>query len=126
MIRGASHASPLVQGKGVPSLRRDQLVFMDQDDQNYVIQNAQAAAAAAAAYANKKARDESRKALLIALSQNMSSLDPKGQEQLRRLLEAETRRVQQENFEWRAGLIIGLVILGGILLFFLAVFSHAR
>jgi hypothetical protein len=98
---------------------------MDQDDQNYVIQNAQAAAAAAAAYANRKARDESRKALRIALSQNMASLDPKGQEQLRRLLEAETRRVQQENFEWRAGLIIGLVILGGILLFFLAVFSHA-
>jgi hypothetical protein len=98
---------------------------MDQDDQNYVIQNAQAAAAAAAAYANRKARDESREALLIALSQNMASLDPKGQEQLRRLLEAETRRVQQENFQWTASLIIGLVILGAILLFFLGIFVHA-
>ena len=77
------------------------------------------AAAAAAAYANKKARDESRKAMIIALSQNMSSLDPKGQEQLRRLLEAETRRVNQENFEWKAGLVIGLIVLAGFVLCFI-------
>lgn len=70
---------------------------MSQEDQRYAL--------AAAAYAKKQARDEARKALIIstALNQNMSSLDPKTQENLRQLLEAEERRVKQENFEWELG-----------------------
>jgi hypothetical protein len=94
---------------------------MSQEDQRYAL----AAAAAAAAYAKKQARDEARKALIIstALNQNMSSLDPKTQEDLRQLLQAEARRVKQENFEWELGwailLVIGLgfillVVIGGI------------
>jgi hypothetical protein len=62
----------------------------DQDNQNY----APMAAAVAIAYAQKKARDEARKALIIstALNQNMSSLDPKTQAELQQLLQAEARR----------------------------------
>ena len=73
----------------------------DQDDQNYALM----AAAAAGAYAQKKARDEARKALIIstALNQNMSSLDPKTQAELQQLLQAEARRIRQENFEWVPG-----------------------
>ena len=73
---------------------------MNQDDQRYTLM----AAAAAAAYAQKKARDEARRAVLLsqALSQNMSldPLDPKVEEELKRLLQEETRRVGQENFDW--------------------------
>jgi len=51
---------------------------MNRDDQQYVLM----AMAAAEAAAKKKARDEARKAFVIstALNQNMSSLDPKTQE----------------------------------------------
>ena len=86
------------------------------DDQRYALR----AAAAAAEYAKKKARDEGRRALLLsqALNQNMS-LDPKTQEQLKRLLEAETRRVSQENFDWKLGQTLAVIILGGLALVFL-------
>jgi hypothetical protein len=79
------------------------------------------AMAAAEAAAQKKARDEARKALIIstALNQNMSSLDPKTQEELQRLLRAESRRVNQENFEWK----LGWWILGGFGLFVLLLLS---
>src|SRR5262245_40704030 len=71
----------------------------------------------------KKARDEARRAMIIstALNQNMSSLDPKTQEDLQQLLQAEARRVRQENFEWKVGLWIGGIVVGGFILFFLMV-----
>jgi hypothetical protein len=75
---------------------------------------------AAAAYAQKKARDEARRAMIIstALNQNMSSLDPKTQEDLRQLLQAEARRVRQENFEWRLGWwVLGILAAGFVLSF---------
>ena len=92
---------------------------MNQEDQRYALM----AAAAAAAYAQKKARDEARRAMIIstALNQNMSSLDPKTQEDLQQLLQAEARRVRQENFEWKVGLWIGGIVVGGFILFFLMV-----
>jgi hypothetical protein len=37
----------------------------------------------------------------------MSTLDPKLQQQLGRLLEKEANRVEQENFDWWAGMVIG-------------------
>jgi hypothetical protein len=95
----------------------------DQDNQNYALM----AAAAAAAYAQKKARDEARKALIIstALNQNMSSLDPKTQAELQQLLQAEARRVRQENFEWTLGWWILGIIAAGFVLFFLILVGAA-
>ena len=95
----------------------------DQDNQRYAL----AAAAAAAAYAQKKARDEARKALIIstALNQNMSSLDPKTQEDLQQLLQAEARRVRQENFEWKLGMWAVGILVGGFILFWLFVFGRS-
>ena len=80
---------------------------MNQDDQRYTLM----AAAAAAAYAQKKAR----RAVLLsqALSQNMS-LDPKVQEELKRLLQEETRRVGQENFDWQLGWTLAVIVFGGL------------
>jgi hypothetical protein len=89
---------------------------MNRDDQQYILMMA----AAAAADAKKKARDEARRALIIstALNQNMSSpLDPNLQE----LLRAETRRVKQENFEWKLGWWALGIFLGGYGLFALFV-----
>jgi hypothetical protein len=43
-----------------------------------------------------------------ALNQNMANLDPDTQEQLRALLQPESRRVNQENFEWKLGLYASL------------------
>jgi hypothetical protein len=98
---------------------------MNQYDERYVQMQAMAAAVSAAAYAQKKARDEARRALLLsnAVNQNMSNLDPNTKDQLRQLLAAETRRVRQENWDWKAawsfiGLIAGgfglLVLLSGL------------
>jgi hypothetical protein len=95
---------------------------MSQEDQRYAF----AAAAAAAAYAQKKARDEARRALVIstALNQNMSSMDPKTQEDLQQLLQAEAQRVRQENWEWKAGLWLAGIVFGGFALFFLVLFGE--
>jgi chorismate mutase len=84
------------------------------------------AAAAAAAYAQKKARDEARRALIIstALNQNMANLDPDTQEQLRALLAAESRRVQQENLDWKIGWWAIGIIFGGLGLVFLLAIAH--
>jgi hypothetical protein len=98
---------------GLKEVRKE----MNQEDQRYALM----AAAAAAAYAQKKARDEARRAMIIstALNQNMSSLDPKTQEDLQRLLQAEARRVRQENFEWQAGWWALGILAAGFVLFFL-------
>jgi DNA-directed RNA polymerase subunit F len=95
---------------------------MDRDDQQYALM----AAAAAAAYAQKKARDEARRALIIstALNQSMSNLDPDTQEQLRALLAAESRRVNQENLEWKIGWWVLGIIFGGLGLVFLLAITH--
>jgi DNA-directed RNA polymerase subunit F len=93
---------------------------MDRGDQQYALM------AAAAAYAQKKARDEARRALIIsaALNQNMSNLDPDTQEQLRALLAAESRRVNQENLEWKIGWWALGIIFGGLGLVFLLAIAH--
>jgi hypothetical protein len=84
---------------------------MNQDDQRYTLM----AAAAAAAYAQKKARDEARRAVLLsqALSQNMS-LDPKVQEELKRLLQEEKGGIGQENFDWQLGWTLAVIVFGGL------------
>ena len=98
---------------------------MSQEDQRYAL-----ASAAAAAYAKKQARDEARKTLIIstALNQNMASLDPKTQEDLRQLLQAKARRVEQENFDWEwewriVRWVFGLMVLGFVLFILIALGS---
>ena len=97
---------------------------MPDDQQNQDQQYALMAAAAAAAYARKRARDEARRAMIISTAQNMSNLDPQTQQELRKLRAAETRRVRQENFDWKAGWIIAAVIVGLVVLFWLLMLAH--
>jgi hypothetical protein len=49
------------------------------------------------------------------------NLDPETEEGLRRLLRVETRRINQQNFAWKAGAFIGCLFVIGYALAFLCV-----
>jgi hypothetical protein len=54
-----------------------------------------------------------------------SPLDPETQEALQRLLQAETRRVKQQNFAWKAGAFLVCLVVGGYALAFLFILMWA-
>ena len=54
------------------------------------------------------------------MNQNMANLDPRSQEELKKLLAAETKRVGQENFDWQLQKGCAVAVLIGIILFIMA------
>jgi len=92
---------------------------MNQNDQRFVLM----AAAAQAHRAREQARREARKAALLSLSNSGQPMDPKLQAELKRLIRAEAKRTEQENFDWVCGTIVGVIVLGGFVLFILIVLA---